>query len=140
VRLDGRREGIEPVRRADEVLEGLSERNVLDTERDDRDALVDGAFDLALDLGRLVGARGKDEHHDAAASDRVDDRRAPVESRQDVAWSDPAAQAVPFEGRADGVRDGLVARRVADEDFVRHAALDPLAGWPDLTSGPRGGE
>src|SRR5262245_52229221 len=48
VLLERRCQRVEPVRRADEVLESLARRRVVDTDRDQRDAMIDGTFDLAL--------------------------------------------------------------------------------------------
>src|SRR5205085_196576 len=66
VALQWRWERVQPVDGADVVLEGAGRRDVLDADRDDRQALRHGAVDLALDVRRDVRVRGEDQDHDAA--------------------------------------------------------------------------
>jgi hypothetical protein len=52
--LERRREGVEPMRRADEIFERITRRDILDAKGNDRNGFVDGALDLAFDLwGRI---------------------------------------------------------------------------------------
>ena len=108
---------IEPVHRAHEVGHRFGRCDVLDADRDDGRARMDGALHLAADLPGIVGVRGEDQDHDAALVDRLDDGGAPFVARPDVARCHPAADARLLERRAGCVSGRLVDVRMADEDF-----------------------
>ena len=72
--LERRRESVKPVLRADEIFQRLARRDVLDADGHNRQALMHGALDLALDLWRRIGVAGKHQHHHPRAVDRADDR------------------------------------------------------------------
>ncbi len=53
------REGIQPMRRAEEVLQGLGWGDIFNAQWNHRNAFVHGAFDFALDLGGSIGVGSK---------------------------------------------------------------------------------
>lgn len=103
---------VQPVHRADVVLERARRRDVLDADRDDGEALRDRAVDFPLDVGRRVRMRREDEHHHPAPVDPVDDRLAVVGPVGDVPRGDPAGDPVSLERGAQRIRRGLVLARV----------------------------
>src|ERR1700741_1602510 len=128
--LQGRRESVEPMRRREKIFQRLVGRDVLDAQRNDRNALIDGALDLALDLGRRVGMARKHEHQRLRTVNGVDDGLAVAHAGQDVARRDPTADAFGFQDRAYRIRGGLVLGRVANENVVGHAPkLEHLPRW-----------
>jgi len=126
--FDRRRDCIEPVHRGHEVRERLGRVDVLDPHRNERDAGRDGAFDLAADLPGIVCAGREDQQHHAALVDRLDDGRAPLIARRDVAGRDPASDAVALEHRTGSIGRRLVDMRVADEDVVSHSRSPRCGG------------
>jgi len=54
VSFQRRCQGVEPVNVADEVLERLAGKNVLDPHRQDGDAMIDGSLDLSANLRRGI--------------------------------------------------------------------------------------
>ncbi len=115
-----RRKRVHPLRGRDEVFERFCRLDVVDAERDDVDPLIDCPLHFPLDLRGLVGVFGKDQNHDPARFNRVDDRFAPVRARYDVAWRHPATNRLRFEPRYDGVRHELVLHGVAYENVMSH--------------------
>ena len=129
------------MRLADEIFERRARRDVLDAERHDRQALVDRALDLALDLRRGIGVAGIDQHHHPRVVDRADERFRPADARKDVARRDPHPDAIAFEDIAGGVGRRLILRGIAYEDVVSHgsdnnrgAAADNILAAPDSHS------
>src|SRR6185295_2757111 len=108
------------MRRADEVLETAIGDDVFDAQWNDGHALVDRAFDFALDLLGLVGPGGEDQYHDASRGDGVNDRLAPILPRRNVPRCDPAAYPAAFQASANRIRGRLVLCRIANEYIVRH--------------------
>ena len=129
---------VQPVHRADVVLERARRRDVLDADRDDGEALRDRAVDFPLDVGRRVRMRREDEHHHPALVDPVDDRLAVVGPVGDVPRGDPAGDPVSLERGAQRIRRGLVLARVADEDVVGHGEVVEAGPGP-LRRGISGG-
>jgi precorrin-2 methylase len=76
--------------------------------------------DLLLDLLRIVGIGGEDEHHGLGALDRIDNRVTIIVAGADVALGDPAFYSVFFEGIDD--RSGLfvVERGMRNENRGTH--------------------
>ena len=93
---------------ADEIFERRARGDVLDAERHHRQALVDRALDLALDLRRVIGVAGIDQHHYPRIVDRADQRFRPADAGKDVARCHPDPDAVAFEHVAGGVGRRLV--------------------------------
>ena len=114
------RKRIQPVRARDEILESFCRLHVLDPERDGVNAFVHRAFDLSFYLRLPVRARRKNQHHDPAGFDRIDDRFAPVSPRHDVTRRDPAANALLLELGNESVGDRLIFCRMTYKNIVRH--------------------
>ena len=115
-----RRKRVHPLRGRDEVFERFRRLDVVDAEWNDIDPLIDRPLHFPLDLPGLVGVFGKDQNHDPARLDRIDDRFAPVRARYDVAWRHPATNRLRLEPRHDGVRHELVFDGVAYENIMSH--------------------
>src|SRR5437773_11455404 len=115
-----RGECIQPVRRANEVFQGIGWRDIFDPERNDRYTLVDRALDLPLNLCRGIGICRKDQHHGTRAPDGFHDRAAPIAARNNIARRDPAADAVSLQNHASGIGYLFVLQRIANEYVVRH--------------------
>src|SRR5579862_7218554 len=105
--------------RAQEELQALRGRHVLDAKRQNAHLLVHGAFDLAAHLRRLIAARGEHQDHHPRRRDGVDDLLRPVGGRRDVARRDPAWDLLRFQVGHDRVRALAVGLRVADEGVLR---------------------
>ena len=103
-----RRHGVEPVDRADEIVEGFSWGNIFDAEGKNGQAAADGAFDFFGDVAGSVGVGGKNQDHYFGDVDGFDDGFAVRAAGDDVARSDPAADASGFEAGADGVGDDFI--------------------------------
>ena len=69
----GRGHGVEPVDRADEIVEGFSGGNVFDAKGKNGQAAADGAFDFFGDVAGGVGVGGKDQDHYFGDVDGFDD-------------------------------------------------------------------
>jgi hypothetical protein len=78
VRLERRREGIQPMLRAQKIFEALRGHHGLDAKRQDPHLLVHGTLHLAAHLRRLIAARREHEDHDPRGRNGVDDLRCPV--------------------------------------------------------------
>lgn len=120
MRLQRRRERVEPMDGADEIFERSRGRDVLDAQGDDRDPFAHRPLDLAPNLRRVVGVCREDQDQHAAMVDAFDNRLAPFRTRHDVARRDPTANPGPLQGGTGGVCGCLVVGRVADECVVRH--------------------
>jgi len=120
VRIEGLREGVEPVRAAEAVLHRTGGHDLLHAKRKDDLVRRHGALDLAADVRRCVGAGGKDHDEGPGGLDRVDDLLAILRARQNVSGGDPAADPRALESGEDGLRGGLVRGGVAQEDIVGH--------------------
>jgi len=120
VAFQRRAQRVQPMRRADEILERLGGHRVFDAEGDDVDPFVDGPLHFPLDLRRGVRVAAEDQNHDLRAVERIDNRLGPRRARRHVARSDPASDAMKrLQLRADGIGDHLVAGGIADEYIVR---------------------
>jgi hypothetical protein len=53
-------ERIEPMRRAEEIFQRLAWLDIFDSQRNDRNALIDRPLDLALDLRRCIRILGEE--------------------------------------------------------------------------------
>lgn len=104
----GRGHGVEPVNRADEIVERLTRGNVFDAEGENGQAAADGAFDFFGDVAGGVGVGGEDQDHYFSDVDGFDDGFAVRAAGGYIARSDPAADAGGFEAGADGVSDDFV--------------------------------
>ena len=100
--------GVEPVDRADEIVQGLAWGNVFDAEGENGQAAADGAFDFFGDVAGSVGVGGENQDHHCGDVDGFDDGFAVRAAGDDVAWSDPAADAGGFEAGTDGVSDDFI--------------------------------
>jgi hypothetical protein len=120
VYLDGRRDRVQPVSAAQEQFHRLVRLHVLRAEGDDRNPVADRAFHLALDVPRLIGVGGKDEHTRAARRQRIDDLCGILLPRPHVSRRNPATDPVLLQVVAHRVGDGLVHARIADKDVVSH--------------------
>ena len=128
--FQGRGKRVHPLRGRDKVFERFRRLDVVDAEWNDVDPLVDRPLHFALDLPGVVGALGKDQDHDPAGLDRIDDRFAPVRTWNDVARRHPATNRLRLQPRHDGVRDKLVFDRVTYENVMSHNELRPPASGP----------
>ena len=106
--LERGREGIEPVGRADVVLQGLRGLYRLHPEGDDDDVVIEGTLDLAHDVRGLVRDIGKDEDEYTARIDGVIECFRKVLSGKDVPRCHPAAVLLLFEAGAYRIRHRLV--------------------------------
>ena len=98
------RKGVEPVVDVDGKLQRLGGDDVFHADGNNRAPAVDGEVDLALDLVRVIGVLGKDQHHDGAGLDGIDDRLGPVRTQRDIARGDPTADAAGLEDGTDQIR------------------------------------
>ena len=112
--------GIQPMRCADEIFERRGGSDILDAERDYRQAAINGALHFAVDLGRPIGVRGKNQDHHARALDGIDDCGTPVFSGRDITWRYPATDAFSFQLCTNGISSGFVLRRITDKNVVGH--------------------
>src|SRR6266576_3780896 len=87
--FQGRREGVHPLRSRDEILQRLCGRDVINPKWNDVNALVNSALYFALDLWRSVRVPRKDQDHNATGFDRIDNRFAPVGTRNNITRRDP---------------------------------------------------
>jgi hypothetical protein len=101
-------EGIEPVGRANVVLQGLRGLYRLHPEGDDDDVVIEGTLDLAHDVRGLVRDIGKDEDEYTARIDGVIECFRKVLSGKDVPRCHPAAVLLLFEAGAYRIRHRLV--------------------------------
>ncbi len=101
--------------RPDVILQRFGRRDVLDSERNDRQPLLKPVLHFPADLGRVVGVPGKNQNKDLRFVDGVDDRLAPVGAGLDIARGDPAPDAVNLQRRANSVGSRLVLRRVTNK-------------------------
>lgn len=82
--------GVKPVLGTDVVLERGVWLDILDSERNDGDAVMDGAFSLTHDVFRGVGMRREDENHYLGAVDAANDRTGVVFTGEYIPRRDPA--------------------------------------------------
>ena len=101
-------EGVKPVRRADEVFQGLGRSDIFDPQWNHRDSFVYCAFHLELNLSRGIGVSRKDEHHGARAVDGFDDGAAPILSWQNVARGNPATNTMRLQHCTNSIRSHLI--------------------------------
>jgi hypothetical protein len=118
--LQRRGQGIQPVLRADEVLQTFVGENILDTKGDHRDALMNRSFHLPFDLLRIIGTGRKNQDQGMGFLDRIKDRFAPIAARQDIPGSNPAADAMGFQGGDHRIGDGAILMGIADKNIVGH--------------------
>jgi hypothetical protein len=119
VGVERRIDGVEPVDGAQVVGERPTRAHVLDAERDDGLAVLEGVLHLAADLHGRARVGGEDEHGQAALVQPGDNRLAPVGAGGDVARGDPAPDPGVLQGRPHRLRHPSVLRRVADENLAR---------------------
>src|SRR5262245_3211447 len=124
--LDRWRERIEPMHRAHVISQRLLRSDVLDSQRNNGLFPVERLLHLAADLPRSVGMSGKNENHDAATVDRVNDGRRPIRTRRNIPWRYPATDAFRFKLRARGIRHCLVLMRITDEYVEGHATSEHI--------------
>src|SRR5450755_3684205 len=108
MRLARRRESVQPVLRAQEILEALRRQHVVDSEWQDPQLLVYRPFHLAANLRRVIAACGKDQNHYPGFRDRIDDLGCPVRHGRYIARRDPGADAVPLNPRHELERAAAV--------------------------------
>ena len=124
IMLDRQRIGVEPVIGAQEELERPARHHVFDAQRDDRDVLVGGAFDLARHHRGFIAVPGEDENDDTRLVDGGENHLAPAGARPVIAVRDPAADGVALQCRANGIGGAFVLTGIADEDAVDHHAKE----------------
>ena len=118
---------------SDQVLEIAFREHVLDAKRDYWDVLAEGAL-----LSRFVPAvmpsnatRGSARRRATLRSHRPVGRIA--DTRQGVAWRDPADNASHFESCARCIGDRPIVVRVADEGVVSHRLVIVCCSWAELS-------
>jgi hypothetical protein len=118
--FEGRGQGIEPVRCANEIFEGFIGVDVFDPERDNGYALTDRAFYFPDYLLGFIGIGREHEHHDLARANCIYDRLAPLSAGHYIPRCDPAPYAADFQRRAYGVGYGFIFSGVTDKNIVSH--------------------
>ena len=113
----------DPVRLAEEILERGTEGRCIDAHRHDRASLRGGSLEFLAHVRRSDRVFGKDDDQDRGLVDRPYDRIGIERSGADVSGSNPAAEPVSFEFLDEGVGDGRVVGRVADEDLAVRVTL-----------------
>lgn len=114
------RKRIQPMRAGNEILERFCRLNVFDPEGNGVNAFVDRAFDLSLYLWRPISAGGKNQNHDPAGFDRINNRFAPVRARHDITRRYPAPDAFRFEPGYESVGYRLVLGGMTYKNIVGH--------------------
>lgn len=123
--LQRRRECVKPVNIADKIFEGFAREHVFDTQRQDRDAVVDRTFNLAANLPRGVRFMRENEDHDPTFFNGVNNTFAPFHAGSDVTGGNPAADAARFEHGANCISRRLIFGGVADKNVVGHTCVAP---------------
>jgi hypothetical protein len=125
--FEGHLKGIEELHADEDEFERAARVDIFNPKGNDDFVLFKGAVQLALDVHALVGVGGKDEHHDTAGVDSLDDGVVPGSAAGNIAGRDPAANPVPLESLADKIRSVTVKRRVTDEGdrFLWHGCGGP---------------
>jgi len=94
--LQRSRQGVEPVRRSEEVFQGFLGKHVLDAKRDQHGFGINGQLHFSPDLRRVVGVTAEHQNHDARGPDGIDNGRAPFLTWYHIAWRNPAADSFRF--------------------------------------------
>ena len=118
--FQGRREGVHPLRSRDEIFQRLCWRDVINSKWNDVNALVNSALYFALDLWRSVRVPRKDQDHNATGFDRIDNRFAPVGTRNNITRRDPARHRVCFKPCHDRFGNSFILYRMTYENITRH--------------------
>src|SRR5262249_14235160 len=116
MRVQRRRENVHPLRRLGEKFKRLSERNLINPQMNDVNALVNSALYFAFDLWRSIRIPGKDQDHNTTGLDRIDNRFAPISARNNITRRYPADHRVCFEPCHNRLSNGFVLYRVTYED------------------------
>jgi hypothetical protein len=116
-RLDASRSDIDPLRLAQEILEGTRERHRVSAQRNDSPALGRGPLNLLADMGRGDRLFGENQYDHLGFVDCPHDLVGVERTRDNISGRDPALQPRALERPDNGIGDGGVLRGIAYESI-----------------------
>ena len=78
------------------------------------------SFHFPFDLLRFIGVGRENQDQGMGFLDSINDRFAPIFSRNDIPGSNPAADAMGFQGGDHRIRDGAIIMGITDKHVVGH--------------------
>ena len=115
-----RRDRIQPMGTAQVVFKVIARRNGIDAKLDDVQMRVRRQLHFAQHLFGIIRVLREDQDERSALLDRAGDFARVRSARQNIPRSDPAPNPDTLQGRTNGVGYRPVARRVRNENIVRH--------------------
>ena len=109
---------VQPVSRAHVKLQVARRFHISNAKRNKNGIPACSSLDFTHDLPRLIRFVTENQDTHITLVNRIDNRSSIIFPRRDVARSDPALDTVPFQKIAHVVGNGLVVRRMADENGV----------------------
>ena len=119
--------GIQPMGAPQVVTHFVCGLYILDAERDDGDALVEGLVDLVQDVFGCVS--GPDEDKYLAGIDGMNNGSSEIGPGGDITRGYPDPDFIFLQFRANGVGDGFIFGRVTDKHIMCHFLTPPQLRW-----------